>query len=175
MVTSVVSPVLAESTPRGTGVPLYPAPAEVGIAAPYGEGLAAAAPVGTPYLRSPALPDLHYLHAANSDPYASARRHAVSIKYHVASGRHVYSSAPFLRTDISRILPYGTFYWPQGYAGTTPVEPQVPAYVTAPASAVLSTEADYAAGRYIPGVANEETLNPISAGINSNLIASRTL
>src|SRR5690606_11334016 len=59
---SAVLPVAPALTPRGMDIPLYPAPAvtvksthERGIRAPYGQGLAAAAPVGTPYLRSPAF------------------------------------------------------------------------------------------------------------------------
>ncbi len=171
---------IAEPTPRGMGIPLFPAPAvvstEAGIAAPYGQGLAAAAPVGTPYLRSPAFagPPIIYMPQTvtrvllpGATPYPS--------NIMSPPANYVYASAPFLRTDIYTSLPYGTFYWPQGYAGTTPVEPQVPAYVTAPASAIMSTEADYAAARYVPGVANEETLNPITAGINSNLVASTGL
>lgn len=171
---------IAEPTPRGMGIPLFPAPAvvstEAGIVAPYGQGLAAAAPVGTPYLRSPAFagPPIIYMPQTvtrvllpGATPYPS--------NIMSPPANYVYASAPFLRTDIYTSLPYGTFYWPQGYAGTTPVEPQVPAYVTAPASPILSTEADYAAARYIPGVANQETLNPITAGINSNLVASTTL
>jgi hypothetical protein len=77
--------------------------------------------------------------------------------------RYVYSSAPFLRTDIYVDLPYGTFYWPQGYAGTTPVEPQIPAYVLAPSTAIQTNEASYTTQRYAPGLANPETLNPITA------------
>lgn len=167
----------AKSTPRGMGVPVFPAPAKVnveaGIIGPYGQGLAAAAPVGTPYLRSPAFagPPIIYMPQTvtrvllpGATPYPS------NIMSPPAA--YAYASAPFLRTDIYTSMPYGTFYWPQGYAGTTPVEPQVPAYVTAPASAILSTEADYSAGRYVPGVAHEETLNPISAGINSNLLGT---
>lgn len=167
----------AKSTPRGMGVPMFPAPArvnaEAGVMGPYGQGLAAAAPVGTPYLRSPAFagPPIIYMPQTvtrvllpGATPYPS------NIMSPPAA--YSYASAPFLRTDIYTSMPYGTFYWPQGYAGTTPVEPQVPAYVTAPASAILSTEADYSAGRYVPGVAHEETLNPISAGINSNLLGT---
>jgi hypothetical protein len=176
--TTEVSAAIAEPTPRGMGVPLFPAmlETEAGIAAPYGQGLAAAAPVGTPYLRSPAFagPPIIYMPQTvtrvllpGATPYPS--------NIMSPPAQYVYASAPFLRTDIYTSLPYGTFYWPQGYAGTTPVEPQVPAYVTAPASAILSTEADYAAGRYQPGVASAETLNPITAGINTNLVASTTL
>lgn len=175
-----IQPVMAESTPRGMGVPLYPAPAKVsteaGIMAPYGQGLAAAAPVGTPYLRSPAFagpPVIYMPQTVTRVLLPGATPYPSNIMSPPAN--YTYASAPFLRTDIYTSLPYGTFYWPQGYAGTTPVEPQVPAYVTAPASAVLSTEADYSAGRYAPGLANEETLNPITAGINSNLVASSTV
>ncbi len=172
-----VSTAIARPTPRGMGVPVFPAPATVstqaGIVAPYGQGLAAAAPVGTPYLRSPAFagPPIIYMPQTvtrvllpGATPYPSNIMSPPTA--------YTYASAPFLRTDIYTSLPYGTFYWPQGYAGTTPVEPQVPAYVTAPASAILSTEADYAAGRYDPAVAHEETLNPITAGINASLIST---
>ena len=170
---------IAQPTPRGMGVPLFPAPAvtaQAGISAPYGQGLAAAAPVGTPYLRSPAFagPPIIYMPQTvtrvllpGATPYPS------NIMSPPAS--YVYASAPFTRTDIYTSLPYGTFYWPQGYAGTVPVEPQVPAYVTAPASAIMSTEADYTAARYEPGVASAETLNPITSGINSNLVATTGL
>jgi len=174
-----VEAITAEPTPRGTGVPLFPAPAvsaELGITAPYGQGLAAAAPVGTPYLRSPAFagPPVIYMPQTvtrvllpGATPYPSNIMSPPS--------QYVYASAPFIRTDIYTSLPYGTFYWPQGYAGTTPVEPQVPAYVTAPASAIMSTEADYTAGRYEPGLAAAETINPITAGINANLVSSTGL
>jgi hypothetical protein len=64
---------------------------------------------------------------------------------------YIYASAPFLRTDIYVNLPYGTYYWPQGYAGTVPIEPSMPAYVMAPSTAINTTEASYAAQRYIPG------------------------
>src|SRR5690606_12938874 len=54
-----VSTAIARPPPRGMGVPVFPAPATVstqaGVVAPYGQGLAAAAPVRTPYLRSPAF------------------------------------------------------------------------------------------------------------------------
>lgn len=142
-------------TPRSAGVPLYPAPAvtpypEASILGPYGQGLAAAAPVGTPYLRSPAFagPPIIYMPQTvtrvlvpASTPYPSQL---------IPSRNYIYASAPFMRTDIYVNLPFGTYYWPQGYAGTVPVEPQVPAYVTAPASAMMTGEAAYAAGRYIP-------------------------
>ena len=142
-------------TPRAAGVPLYPAPAvtpypDADILGPYGHGLAAAAPVGTPYLRSPAFagPPIIYMPQTvtrvlvpASTPYPSQL---------IPSRNYIYASAPFMRTDIYVNLPYGTYYWPQGYAGTVPVEPQVPAYVTAPASAMMTGEAAYAAGRYIP-------------------------
>lgn len=167
---------MARPTPRGMGVPLFPAPAsgsEVGVIAPYGQGLAAAAPIGTPYLRSPAFagPPVIYMPQTvtrvlvpGATPYPSNIMSPPS--------NYSYASAPFIRTDIYTSLPYGTFYWPQGYAGTTPVEPQVPAYVTAPASAVLSTQADYTAARYEPGRANAETLNPITAGVNPSLVGT---
>lgn len=175
-----VQSIMAEPTPRGMGVPLFPAPAQVsaeaGITAPYGQGLAAAAPVGTPYLRSPAFagpPVIYMPQTVTRVLLPGATPYPSNIMSPPAN--YSYASAPFLRTDIYTSLPYGTFYWPQGYAGTTPVEPQVPAYVTAPASAVLGAKADYAAGRYAPGLANEETLNPITSGINSNLVASTTV
>lgn len=177
---TTVETAMAAPTPRGMGVPVFPAPAavstEAGIMAPYGQGLAAAAPVGTPYLRSPAFagPPIIYMPQTvtrvllpGATPYPSNIMSPPTA--------YAYASAPFLRTDIYTSMPYGTFYWPQGYAGTTPVEPQVPAYVTAPASAILSTEADYAAGRYDPAVATAETLNPITAGINANLLGSTGL
>ncbi len=143
-------------TPRGSTVPLYPAPAvaatgEGGVLGPYGPGLAAAAPVGTPYLRSPAFagPPVIYMPQTvtrvlvpASTPYPSQV---------MPTRNYVYASAPFLRTDIYVNLPYGTYYWPQGYAGTVPVEPSMPAYVMAPSTAMSTTEASYAAQRYIPG------------------------
>ena len=173
------APVMANPTPRGMGVPVFPAPsvsASAGIAAPYGQGLAAAAPVGTPYLRSPAFagPPIIYMPQTvtrvllpGATPYPSNIMSPPS--------NYTYASAPFIRTDIYTSLPYGTFYWPQGYAGTTPVEPQVPAYVTAPAAAILTGEASYTAGRYDPNVAHAETLNPIISGVNSNLVSTTGL
>lgn len=174
---STVQTAIARPTPRGMGVPLYPAPAtasvEGGIAAPYGQGLAAAAPIGTPYLRSPAFagPPIIYMPQTvtrvllpGATPYPSNIMSPPS--------NYIYASAPFIRTDIYTSLPYGTFYWPQGYAGTTPVEPQVPAYVTAPASAIVSAEAGYTSARYAPGVASAETLNPVASGVNENLVGT---
>lgn len=153
-------------TPRGTGVTVYPRPAvtaEAGILGPYGVGLAAAAPVGTPYLRSPAFagPPVIYM------PQTVTRVLLPGVTPYPANimappTRYAYASAPFTRTDIYVSLPYGTFYWPQGYAGTTPVEPQVPAYVLAPASAIMTNEGSYAVQRYAPGLANPETLSPIT-------------
>ena len=151
-------------TPRSAGVPLYPAPAvtpypDSYVLGPYGQGLAAAAPVGTPYLRSPAFagPPIIYMPQTvtrvlvpASTPYPSQL---------IPSRNYIYASAPFMRTDIYVNLPYGTYYWPQGYAGTVPVEPQVPAYVTAPASAMMTSEAAYAAGRYIPHPTRIEEVN----------------
>jgi hypothetical protein len=163
-ITEAVSPSL---TPRSTGLTVYPKPAvttEAGILGPYGVGLAAAAPVGTPYLRSPAFagPPIIYM------PQTVTRVLLPGVTPYPANVmappvRYAYSSAPFLRTDIYVDLPYGTFYWPQGYAGTTPVEPQIPAYVVAPSTAIQTNEASYTTQRYAPGMANPETLNPITA------------
>lgn len=166
---TVVTDVQAVSprlTPRGTGITVYPRPAvqaEAAITAPYGVGLAAAAPVGTPYLRSPAFagPPVIYM------PQTVTRVLLPGVTPYPANimappTRYAYASAPFQRTDIYVSLPYGTFYWPQGYAGTTPVEPQVPAYVLAPASAIQTNENSYAVQRYAPGLANPETLSPIT-------------
>jgi hypothetical protein len=155
-------------TPRDSAVVAYPRPAvvavpEAGILGPYGPGLAAAAPVGTPYLRSPAFagPPIIYMPQTVSrvllpglTPYPSNIMHPPA--------QYVYASAPFTRTDIYVDLPYGTFYWPQGYAGTAPVEPQVPAYVLAPSTAILTNEANYTVQRYDPLVAHPETINPVS-------------
>lgn len=139
--------------PRCSAVVPYPAPAVApdssgGIMGPYGPGLAAAAPIGTPYLRSPAFagPPIIYMPQTvtrilvpASTPYPSSI---------MPAGQYAYSSAPFMRTDIYVDLPYGTYYWPQGYAGTTPVEPQVPGYVIAPAEAVMSNQAQYTTRNY---------------------------
>lgn len=157
-------------TPRNTELSVYPAPAITppaagGLIGPYGPGLAAAAPVGTPYLRSPAFagPPIIYMPQTVSrvllpgvTPYPSNVMHPPA--------QYVYSSAPFLRTDIYVDLPYGTFYWPQGYAGSTPVEPQVAAYSMAPAVAVMSEEASYSTQRYDPNAAHPETLNAVKPG-----------
>lgn len=172
-VTEAVNPAL---TPRSTGLTVYPRPAvttEAGILGPYGVGLAAAAPVGTPYLRSPAFagPPIIYM------PQTVTRVLLPGVTPYPANimappARYVYSSAPFLRTDIYVDLPYGTFYWPQGYAGTTPVEPQVPAYVLAPATSIQTNEASYTTQRYAPGLANPETLNPITAAASAPVAGS---
>lgn len=161
-------PVVAVSprlTPRASEIPLYPAPAvvpEAGVLGPYGVGLAAAAPVGTPYLRSPAFagpPTIYMPQTVNRVLLPSVTPYPANIQPPV---RYPYASAPFTRTDIYVNLPYGTYYWPNGYAGTTPVEPQIPVYVTAPATAVLTSEAAYTTQRYAPGAAYAETLNPIT-------------
>ncbi|MGI8905442.1 MAG: hypothetical protein ACR2IE_03005 [Candidatus Sumerlaeaceae bacterium] len=167
-VTEAVSPAL---TPRSSGLTVYPRPAvtaEAGIIGPYGVGLAAAAPVGTPYLRSPAFagPPIIYM------PQTVTRVLLPGVTPYPANimappVRYAYASAPFVRTDIYVNLPYGTFYWPQGYAGTTPVEPQVPAYVLAPSTAIQTNEASYTTQRYAPGLANPETLSPITAAASA--------
>lgn len=158
-------------TPRGAAVTLYPAPAvtprpQAGILGPYGPGLAAAAPVGTPYLRSPAFagPPIIYMPQTVTrvllpglTPYPSNVMHPPA--------QYVYSSAPFTRTDIYVDLPYGTFYWPQGYAGTAPVEPQVPAYVVSPSQALMTNEASNTTQRYSPGIAHPETISPVSQAL----------
>ena len=161
----VITPAAPRLTPRGMGVSVYPQPAvtEGGIAGPYGQGLAAAAPVGTPYLRSPAFagpPIIYMPQTVSRVLLPGVTPYPANVMY--PPQRYVYSSAPFLRTDIYVNLPYGTFYWPQGYAGTTPVEPQVPAYALAPSTAVYSNEASYSTQRYAPGIANQETLNPLA-------------
>lgn len=175
-VTQAVSPQL---TPRGTGLTVFPRPAvttEAGILGPYGVGLAAAAPVGTPYLRSPAFagPPIIYM------PQTVTRVLLPGVTPYPANimappVRYAYSSAPFLRTDIYVNLPYGTFYWPQGYAGTTPVEPQIPAYVLAPATSIQTNEASYTTQRYAPGMANPETLSPITAAASAPVAGSVTV
>ena len=141
-------------TPRCAGVPMFPVPAvtpypEQGVLGPYGQGLAAAAPIGTPYLRSPAFagPPIIYMPQTVTRvlvPASTPYPHQL-----IPTRNYIYASAPFLRTDIYVNLPYGTYYWPQGYAGVVPVEPQVPAYVMAPSAAMPSSEASYSAGRYI--------------------------
>jgi hypothetical protein len=78
--------------------------------------------------------------------------------------RYIYSSAPFNRTDVYVNLPYGGFYRPQGFAGTTPVEPQVPAYVAQPISAVLTAEAAYNAGNFV--TENREDVVPGSGSLS---------
>lgn len=144
---------LPRLTPRVTEVQAYPRPAVTpapggGALGPYGQGLAAAAPVGTPYLRSPAFagPPVIYM------PQTVTRVLVPGITPYpsniLPTAQYAYASAPFQRTDIYVNLPYGTFYWPQGYAGTSPVEPQVPAYATAPSNAILTNEASYAVQRY---------------------------
>jgi hypothetical protein len=124
-------------------------------------GLAAAAPVGTPYLRSPAFagPSIIYMPQTVTRvlvpgiaPYPSNMMPAT---------QYAYSSAPFVRTDIYVSLPYGTYYWPQGYAGTKPVAPSLPAYVEAPATAIMSAEASYASQRYAPGIGAVQAIAPI--------------
>lgn len=164
----LVQPVSPRLTPRSSAVRTYPAPAvaaapQAGVLGPYGPGLAAAAPVGTPYLRSPAFagpPVIYMPQTVNRvllpglTPYPSNIMHPPA--------QYVYASAPFTRTDIYVDLPYGTFYWPQGYAGTAPVEPQVPAYAVAPSTAIMTNEANYAVQRYDSAAAHPETLNPVS-------------
>lgn len=132
-------------TPRGTEVMGYPAPAVAalnpgGFHGPYGVGLAAAAPVGTPYLRSPAFagPPVIYM------PQTVTRVLVPGVTPYPANimapaAQYIYASAPFTRTDLYVNLPYGTYYWPQGYAGTTPVQPQVAAYLMAPGPARPAT------------------------------------
>jgi hypothetical protein len=161
-------PAMPRLMPRDSRVPLYPEPAvtpnaEFGILGPYGQGLAAAAPIGTPYLRSPAFagPPVIYMPQTVSRVLVPA---STPYPYQVIPTRqYPYASAPFLRTDIYVNLPYGTYYWPQGYAGTVPVEPQVPAYVTAPSTAIQTAEASYAAQRYIPGALRPEVIAPAMA------------
>lgn len=149
-------------TPRGSEVRVYPAPAVTPVPAgqalgPYSVGLAAAAPVGTPYLRSPAFagPPIIYMPQTvtrvlvpASTPYPGNVMPAT---------QYVYASAPFLRTDIYVSLPYGTYFWPRGYAGVQPVAPSLPVYVEAPATAILSAEGQYAAARYQAGSAAAES------------------
>jgi hypothetical protein len=157
-------------TPRDSAVTMYPAPAvearvDGGVLGPYGPGLAAAAPVGTPYLRSPAFagPPVIYMPQTVTrvllpglTPYPSNIMHPPA--------RYVYASAPFTRTDIYVDLPYGTYYWPQGYAGTAPVEPQVPAYALAPSTAITGNEVSYTTQRYDVAAAHPETINPVGPG-----------
>lgn len=170
-------PVSPRLTPRGAAVEVYPRPAvasipEAGIAGPYGPGLAAAAPVGTPYLRSPAFagPPIIYM------PQTVTRVLVPGVTPYPSNPmrppvNYIYASAPFMRTDIYVDLPYGTYYWPQGYAGTAPVEPQVPAYVMAPSVAITSNEASYSTQRYVPGAAHPETLNPTGSGVETLSVA----
>ncbi|MGC8840008.1 MAG: hypothetical protein ACP5QZ_00975 [Candidatus Sumerlaeaceae bacterium] len=169
-VTALASAVFAQSprmTPRGSDLRMYPAPAVTPIPAgqalgPYSTGLAAAAPVGTPYLRSPAFagPPIIYM------PQTVTRVLVPAVTPYpgnvMQATNYVYASAPFLRTDIYTSLPYGTYFWPQGFAGAQPVAPTLPVYVEAPATAILSTEASYAAQRYAPGVAGAEVVSPIT-------------
>ena len=160
------SPVMPRLTPRNSQVPLYPEPAvtpdpQAGILGPYGQGLAAAAPIGTPYLRSPAFagPPVIYMPQTVSRVLVPS---STPYPYNIIPTRqYPFASAPFLRTDIYVNLPYGTYYWPQGYAGTVPVEPQVPAYVTVPSTAIQTAEASYAAQRYIPNAVRPDTIAPI--------------
>ena len=139
--------------PRGSDVQPYPRPAveplsSGGALGAYGQGLAAAAPVGTPYLRSPAFAGSPIIYMPQSVsrvlvPGITPYPHNI-----IPTSEYVYSSAPFMRTDVYVNLPYGTFYWPQGYAGTTPVEPQVPVYAVAPSTAMLTNQQSYAITRY---------------------------
>lgn len=173
----VPEPVSPRLTPRGAAIEVYPRPAvvaapEAGIVGPYGPGLASAAPVGTPYLRSPAFagPPVIYM------PQTVTRVLVPGVTPYPSNPmrppvNYIYASAPFMRTDIYVDLPYGTYYWPQGYAGTAPVEPQVPAYVMAPSVAVTSNEASYAAQRYVPGAAHPETVNPTGSGVETLSVA----
>lgn len=168
--TVLASAVFAQSprmTPRGSEVRMYPAPAVTPIPAgqalgPYSAGLAAAAPVGTPYLRSPAFagPPIIYM------PQTVTRVLVPAVTPYpgnvMQATNYVYASAPFLRTDIYTSLPYGTYYWPQGFAGAQPVAPTLPVYVEAPATAILSAEASYAAQRYVPGATGAEVVSPIT-------------
>jgi len=167
-------------TPRGSELKLYPAPAVTPIPAgqalgPYSAGLAAAAPVGTPYLRSPAFagPAIIYMPQTvtrvlvpSSTPYPGNVMPATN---------YIYASAPFMRTDIYTSLPYGTYYWPQGFAGAQPVAPTLPVYVEAPATAVLSAEGSYAAQRYAPGVAGAEVINPVTGAVTPTPEVAKTL
>ncbi len=161
-----VAPVNPRLTPRGSDIRMYPAPAivsEAGVLGPYAPGLAAAAPVGTPFLRSPAFagpPVIYMPQTVNRVLLPSVTPYPANVMQPPV--RYPYASAPFTRTDIYVNLPYGTYYWPNGYAGTTPVEPQIPVYVTAPATAVLTSEAAYTTQRYAPGAAHAEALNPIT-------------
>jgi hypothetical protein len=162
-------PPMPRLTPRNSALVTYPKPAvepvaQAGVLGPYGPGLAAAAPVGTPYLRSPAFagPPIIYM------PQTVTRVLLPGVTPYPSNimqpANYIYASAPFTRTDIYVDLPYGTYYWPQGYAGTTPVEPQVPAYVIAPSAAMLTNESAVLAGRYAPGSAHAETLDAAAVG-----------
>lgn len=154
-------------TPRGSEVKVYPAPAVTPIPAgqalgPYSVGLAAAAPVGTPYLRSPAFagPPIIYM------PQTVTRVLVPAVTPYpgnvMPATQYVYASAPFLRTDIYTSLPYGTYFWPQGFAGAQPVAPTLPVYVEAPATAIMSAEASYAAQRYAAGASCVEVVSPVT-------------
>lgn len=167
-------------TPRGSEVRLYPAPAVTPVPAgqalgPYSAGLAAAAPVGTPYLRSPAFagPPIIYM------PQTVTRVLVPAVTPYpgnvMQATNYVYASAPFLRTDIYTSLPSGTYYWPQGFAGAQPVAPTLPVYVEAPATAILSAEASYAAQRYAPGVAGAEVISPVTCVVTPAPEAPKTL
>jgi hypothetical protein len=177
--TAPAEPVMARPrlTPRGTSLEPYPRPAVDPVASggalgPYGQGLAAAAPVGTPYLRSPAFagPPIIYM------PQTVTRVLVPGITPYpnqiMPVAQYGYSSAPFTRTDIYVDLPYGTFYWPQGYAGTTPVEPQVPVYAVAPSTALMTNEASYAVQRYdesVPPVAPAAAVPVVEAAPTPSL------
>ncbi len=167
-------------TPRGSEVRLYPAPAVTPIPAgqalgPYSAGLAAAAPVGTPYLRSPAFagPPIIYM------PQTVTRVLVPAVTPYpgnvMPATNYVYASAPFLRTDIYTSLPYGTYHWPQGFAGAQPVAPSLPVYVEAPATAIFSAEASYAAQRYAPGVSGVEVVSPLACAATPAPEAPKTL
>jgi hypothetical protein len=78
--------------------------------------------------------------------------------------RYIYSSAPFTRTDVFVNLPYGGFYRPQGFAGTTPVEPQIPAYIPQPVSAVLTAEAGFTAGNFVTEGRDDFQMVPQTTG-----------
>jgi hypothetical protein len=167
-------------TPRGSEVRLYPAPAVTPIPAgqalgPYSAGLAAAAPVGTPYLRSPAFagPPIIYM------PQTVTRVLVPAVTPYpgnvMQATNYIYASAPFMRTDIYTSLPYGTYYWPQGFAGAQPVAPTLPVYVEAPATAIMSAEASYAAQRYAPGAAGAEVISPVTCMVTPTPEAPKTL
>jgi hypothetical protein len=158
-------------TPRNAVVVPYPAPLmnaapQAGVVGPYGVGLAAAAPVGTPYMRSPAFagPPVIYM------PQVVTRVLVPGVTPYPANlmqpSGYGYASAPFTRTDLYTSLPYGSFYWPRGYAGTTPVEPQIPAYVQIAPPGLTTLEADSNVNRYKqfePGPAGTPVAAPAAA------------